>query len=672
VALHVEAVLSDTGPLARRLGGFEVRPQQLEMARLVQENLERGGRLMVEAGTGVGKSFAYLIPSIRRIVENRERIVVATNTISLQEQLIDKDIPLLRAVAADEFSAVLVKGRNNYVSLRRLRLASQRQERLFPDEQERHALHQLEDWAMETRDGSLSSLPVQPSPAVWEQAQSDPHNCMGRRCPTYDKCFYQAARRRMENADLLVCNHAIFFSDLALRARGRGFLPDYRHVILDEAHEIEDVASEHFGLKLSEASVRHLLRALLGGGGRGFLPHLRVRSGTESRVDEAIELVEGCEQGLEALAADLWALARSGGEGGGERRIAPGESVDDALSAPMRQLAGALRLLKEDALEEADAFELNAYAERADAAAASASALLLQSLPGCVYWVETRKARGKGRPPVSLAAAAVDVAPILREQLFARPVSVTLTSATLSTGPGDFGLVARRLGCDDARTAQLGSPFDFASQVRLLVDRGMPEPSHPHYEQALAQRILLQVRRTDGGAFVLFTNAALMERVARRVEDTLAEFDHPVFVQNRGMARGVMLQRFMGERRAVLFGVQSFWQGVDVRGDALRNVIITRLPFESPDRPLTKARGERVEAQGGDAFGQDSLPRAILRFRQGFGRLIRSGSDRGQVVVLDARIVTKGYGAAFLRALPEGVEPRWLDEEMDPPNFGDE
>ncbi|MFM7807231.1 MAG: ATP-dependent DNA helicase, partial [Planctomycetota bacterium] len=316
MSLHAEAILSDTGPLARRLGGFEFRPQQLRMAQLVEANLAARGRLMVEAGTGVGKSFAYLIPAIRRIVENRERVVVATHTISLQEQLIEKDIPLLRAIAADEFSAVLVKGRNNYLSLRRLRLASQRQDRLFPDEEERHALHQLEDWAMQTRDGSLSSLPVLPSPAVWEQAQSDAHNCMGRRCPTHDKCFYQAARRRMENADLLICNHALFFSDLALRSRGRGFLPDYRHVILDEAHEIEDVTSEHFGMKFSESGVRHLLRALLAGGGRGFLPHLRVRGGTETRVDRAIRQVEACEHALEAIASDLWVLARGTDEAG--------------------------------------------------------------------------------------------------------------------------------------------------------------------------------------------------------------------------------------------------------------------------------------------------------------------------------------------------------------------
>ncbi|MCE9620235.1 MAG: helicase [Planctomycetes bacterium] len=671
MTLPAESMLCEDGPLARRLSGFETRPQQVEMARRVEETLAKRGRLLVEAGTGVGKSFAYLIPAIARAVEAKERVVISTYTISLQEQLIEKDLPLLRAASSDEFSAVLVKGRGNYVSLRRLKLASERQERLFGDEEDRHQLHAIEDWAMTTRDGTLSSLPVLKPDSIWDQVQSDTHNCMGKRCPTYDKCFYQSARRRMENADILVCNHALFFSDLAMRARGRGFLPDYAHAILDEAHEIETVASEHFGSRLTESGVRHLLRTLVSSSGKGYLPQLRLQSAGLERVEQAVRKVELCEHAAEALFMDLRHLAQNGStdpESAGEQRVLSAAAVEDALSGPMGELAGTLRMLRESA-GEADQFELNAFAERAEAHANTCRALVAQEIPGCVYWVEARRrGRKRGRATVELQAAAVDVAPLLREQLFSRNISVVLTSATLATDADDFSLIARRLGCDDAQTVQLGSPFDLPRQVKFIVDATMPGPADEGFEPALADRILRHVRETDGGAFVLFTSLATMERVARVVETELGRQQHPFFVQGRGLSRTTMLERFRDDTRSVLFGVNSFWQGVDVRGDGLRNVIITRLPFESPDKPLTKARGEKLTREGGDSFRDDQLPRAVLRFRQGFGRLIRSSQDFGRVVVLDSRILRKSYGRAFLKALPEGVEPEIDEGEgIDPP-----
>ena len=256
------SLLSADGAIARRLDHFEARPPQIEMCAAVERVLADRGRLMIEAGTGIGKSFAYLLPAIKRIVEHGERVIVATNTINLQEQLIEKDIPLLSAVVPDEFSAVLVKGRGNYVSLRRLKLASERQERLFSRREARTSLHLLEDWAYTTRDGSRSSLPQMPRPEVWDSVRSESNNCMGRKCPTYGQCFYQRARRRMENGDLLICNHALFFSDLALRTRDAGFLPPYDHVILDEAHGVEEIAADHFGITLAETRIGHLLRML--------------------------------------------------------------------------------------------------------------------------------------------------------------------------------------------------------------------------------------------------------------------------------------------------------------------------------------------------------------------------------------------------------------------------
>jgi ATP-dependent DNA helicase DinG len=668
MAFAVNALLNEDGAIARRISGFESRPQQLEMAAAVADCLARKGRLLVEAGTGVGTTFAYLLPAIARVVEQRERVVICTHTIALQEQIVDSDIPLLNAAIPEEFTSVLVKGRGNYVSLRRLGLASGRQDRLFGHETDRHELHQIEDWAYSTRDGTLASLPVVPKHSVWEHVQSDAGNCMGRRCPTYDRCFYQAARRRMEHSDILVCNHALFFSDLALRARGRGFLPAYQHVILDEAHCIESVAAEHFGARISESRVGHLLRALWNPAqGRGFLAALRVREGADRTVADAVAACEAVRRASEEFFAALWRLGE-GAAADGSRRIAGAGAVPDPLSGALRQLAGLLRLVRERTEDEADSFELNAFAQRAQDMSESCEALVSQSLPGCVYWTEAaasrRRQRGGGRPEMSLLSAAVDVSPILRQHLFAQDVSVVLTSATLATARGRdgdderaFAHAALTLGATDARTMSLGSPFDYARQVRVIVEAAMPDPRAPGHADALAERIMHHVEATDGGAFVLFTSFATMNAVASRITEPLVEAGHPVHVQGMGAPNAVLLRRFREDERSVLMGVASFWQGIDVRGRALRNVIITRLPFDPPDDPLVQAREELLKSQGKSAFMHDQLPRAVIRFRQGFGRLIRGATDSGRVVVLDPRIVTKPYGRAFLDALPEGIEP---------------
>ena len=664
MTVSVDVLLADTGAIARRLAGFEVRPQQLAMAAAVERAFDERQRLFVEAGTGVGKSFAYLIPAIRRVVERGERVVIATNTISLQEQLIEKDIPLLNAVIPEEFTAVLVKGRGNYVSLRRLKLASEREGRLFSHDDDRSDLHRLEDWAYATEDGSLASLPQLPRPDVWDHVQSDAHNCMGRRCPTFDKCFYQAARRRMEHGQVLVTNHALFFADLAMRSRAGasgGVLPPYHHVVLDEAHEIEDVASEHFGVRLSESGVRHLLRTLYQTGtGRGFLSAMRGGADADGAIEEAIRAVRACESAAERQFDALWRWNEVRGEASGRMRE-PG-AVEDHLSAPMLALAASLRMLRDRIDHEPDQFELNAYAARAEAHGTCARDLMAQALGGCVYWVEAGKRRRGERPSVTLVCAAVDVGPILREHLFAQDKGVVLTSATLATGHGDFRHAAVRLGCDDPQTLQLGSPFDYGRLVRLIVERAMPEPDHPDYEDELSRRVLHHVRATDGGAFVLFTSFRTLDAVAERIAADLVDMGHPLHVQGTGVPRNTLLERFRADERSVLFGVSSFWQGVDVRGRALRNVIITRLPFEVPDRPIVQARHELIESRGGRPFFEDSLPRAVLRFKQGFGRLVRSSTDEGRVVVLDPRIATKRYGRTFLDALPDGVVPEFEED----------
>lgn len=682
----VAGALGPDGPIAARLGRYEDRPSQREMARLIAQLYTRGGVGLIEAGTGVGKSLGYLVPALRWAAESGERTVVSTNTITLQEQLTSKDLPFLKLALTDQkVRFALLKGWKNYLCLQRLEQARAQAPVLFDDDASAD-LGMLEDWAQQTQDGSLADLPTQPRSEVWDEVAAEGDLCTRLKCPHFDPCFVFKARRAAAQADVVVVNHHLLMADIAVRrASGRwdeaAVLPAYKRLVIDEGHHLEDAAAAHLGQNVSRRGLERLF-SRLERRGKGLLPALekKLAGGKDLYSAASLDLVRARLNPSLATAreksAQLCDLLSEWMRGRSDTVIRLTDAFDDEpvwqaglsvalddLLAEVELLGDGLRMVRERlesdeqrAEEMAPLLnEVRGVTRRLQTAGDSLRAALRPGRDSAprVRWLELR---GSERN-VGATAVPLDLAPILREDLFRRVETAIVTSATLSVGDG-FDFITKRLGLDDEElepiTASLASPFDYPRQAMLLIPSDFPAPNADgpaHLRRTLEASHDL-ITAAGGGVFLLFTSHRDVREAARAMRERGMEGLHPLLVHGEA-PRDELLRRFREHGDAVLIGTASFWEGVDVPGRALRGMVIGKIPFRVPTEPMTAAQCEAIEEAGGDAFAQYMIPHAALRLKQGFGRLIRTGSDRGAVVICDPRVVTKGYG----RRLTEGLPP---------------
>ncbi len=632
LATRVAEALADDGALACAMPAFEPRPGQRRMAAAAAHVLETGGVLLAEAGTGTGKTLAYLVPAIL----SGQRVLISTGTKNLQDQIFYKDLPDLRHALGVDFRATYMKGRGNYLCLHRF--ATRRAEAaasLLPLA-ERSVLDQLAAWADQTETGDRAEIEDLPDNlAVWNDVAATSENCIGTECPAYQECFVTTMRQRAAESDVVIVNHHLLCADAAVRQSAYGeVIPACTVAVIDEAHQLEDVATQYFGIAVGNHRLDELYhdgRRLVAGDAP---PAIELE---KASVLELLDLLDGVRSDAHLFFGSLAPATV------GERARVTAETLA-AVAEPARRLgrslgdlAGALSRLAGPS----GSTDLAALGRRADEIRTQLAFLLAAGDAAYVYFVERR---GRG---VFLRAAPIDVSSIIRELLIERMESTVLTSATL-TVDASFAYLRGRLGIADATELRLPSEFDYREQAILYLPREMPPPRHPGFTAAVAREVTALLRITAGRAFVLFTSYANLRDVHARLDPTLP---YPLLVQGTS-PRSVLLREFRATRNAVLLATSSFWQGVDVAGDALSCVVIDKLPFASPGDPLTAARMEQIDADGGNPFSDYQMPLAILTLLQGLGRLLRHRTDRGVLALLDPRLRTKGYGRRFLDSLP--------------------
>ena len=634
---YLDTIFGDGGLIARFHDKYEYRAGQIAMAESVAKAFDEKRHLIVEAGTGTGKTLAYLIPSIAESLDKKKRIVISTGTKNLQEQLMEKDVPFLQKALPRKFKAAYMKGRSNYACLYRIHKADH-QPILDGLDQMGH-FKRISEWSRETKTGDRRELDDLPEDlSFWSRINAKGETCIGQKCPDFEPCFITRMRSNAESADIIVVNHHLFFADLSVRGNQFGkVIPDYGAVIFDEAHLIEDIAADYFGFQVSNFQIDELARDA------AMLPiadasATRDLDKTASKIlglsDQLwIRFTQARFEGRFPLEPDAFSFRSTGGE----TKATPLGEAYYALDSTLKYLETSLAVFAEK-MPEAESLLRRTRQTKFDL-----DFVVTQAERNYVYWLEKR---GKG---IFLRASPVDVSELLREKLFNKVETCVLTSATLSSN-GKFDFIRDRLGLDTSKTSGFEAPsaFEYEKQAILYLPRAMPDPRSPEFTQLAAGEIVKILQATKGRAFVLCTSNlsmnALYELVSSRVS-------YPCFVQG-SMSKTGLLDKFRETSNAVLFATQSFWQGVDVQGDQLSCVIIDKLPFAVPSDPLVAARSRFIDENGGNAFFDFSVPQAIISLKQGIGRLIRSSTDRGVIAILDPRLRTKRYGKDFLQSLP--------------------
>jgi ATP-dependent DNA helicase DinG len=654
---EIEKIFSEDGALSS-LKGFEYRKPQQEMAVLTAESLENNSHLIVEGPTGVGKSFAYLVPSILFALKEKRKAVISTCTINLQEQLIKKDIPALQKILPYEFKPEILKGRHNYICTRRLNNALIKKNNLFEDS-EQEQLQALYNWLQHGGSGSLQDIPIKVDENVWSQIFAEEGICTSKSCGTENSnCAYQRAKIRIKQADLVVLNHYLFFTLFGLyENKSNGFIFANDFAIFDESHQIEQIAAENISPSVSREQVRFWLHKLYNPKNeKGFL----LSKNSQTTIRFVRRLLNENDMFFDEIDSYV-TMHQQRERAKGVVRIREPFNISSRLDPLLLELYSDLRKMVSQAQNEDEANEISNYAKRLNAIRNTINNFLSQKIKEQVYWMEFS---GRGRRNITMSISPVDMAEFFRKNVWGEDKLSVMTSATLSINKS-LHYFQNSLGAEEVNTAIMESTFDFGRQMKIYIARSVPQPKlskdvtfeeildGSSYQTILKEKILEYVLKTEGGALVLFTNFKLLRKIHEEIKPDLLNNGIDIFAQGEGLSKTKLLSDFKKNHNSVLFGVDSFWMGVDVPGESLRSVIITKLPFDVPDHPITEAKIESIEKRGGNPFTEFSLPGAILKLKQGVGRLIRNKTDEGIIVILDSRVLTKTYGRYFINSLPE-------------------